>query len=120
MHAEKRVVNILGAQADKMLPCVSNETLKVYHNYLSKELSFPFDAEYSFETGHLRSTYYDVKVRGILDINECSDTSFYGLFCKAMQGRHKIVVPLAEIEVKQKGKNKQLIDDYRMWFWNYR
>lgn len=94
--------------------------MEVYHHYLSKNLSFPFDAEYSRETGHLEDTYYDIKVTGILDIDECPVLEFYGLFCKGKRGRRKIEIPLAEVEVKQKGRNKQLIEDYRMWFWNYR
>jgi len=109
--AEKRIVNILGVREDKTPLRVSNGTLKIYHNYLSKELLLPFETEYSLETGPLRSTYYDVKVMEISDINKCG-TSFYGLSCKVMQAKRKMVIPLAEIEVKHKGKNKQLIDDY--------
>ena len=118
--SEKRVVRILGLRDDKRLPKVSDETLGVYHNYLSKNLTFPFEGEYSCETGPLENARYDINVIGILDINECSDLTFYGLFCRGKQGRRKIVVPLAEVEVKQEGRNKQLIKDYRSWFWNYR
>jgi hypothetical protein len=32
-----------------------------------------------------------------------------------------IEIPMATIEeVKEEGQNKQLIEDYCMWFWNYR
>jgi len=37
------------------------------------------------------------------------------------QGRRRIETPIATIEaVKDAGTNKQLIEDYCMWFWNYR
>ena len=118
--SEKRVAKILGLKDGDGFSEVSDETLKVYRNYLSKNLAFPFEAEYSCETGPLEDTYYDINVIDILDINKCSDLTFYGLFCRGKQGRRKIVVPLAEVEVKQEGRNKQLIKDYRSWFWNYR
>jgi len=43
------------------------------------------------------------------------------LFVRGNQGRRIIEVPIATIEeVKEAGTNKQLIEDYCMWFWNYR
>jgi len=62
----------------------------------------------------------NINVTGLSKLEECPDPEFYGLFCKGKQGRRKIETPLAEVRVKQKGKNKQLIDDYNMWFWNFR
>jgi len=118
--AEKRIAHIMEIKEGDDLPNVSKETLRLYLHYLSKNLSFPFDARYSHATGPWEDTHYDVKVTGILDINECPDLEFYGLFCKGKRGRRKVEIPLAEVEVKQKGKNKQLIEDYHMWFWNYR
>jgi len=118
--SEKRVTKILGFKGSNKLPEVSGETLKVYHNYLSKNLTFPFVTKYSCETGPLEDTHYDISVIDILDINGCPSLTFYGLFCRGKQGRRKIAVPLAELEVKQESKNKQIIEDYRMWFWNYR
>ena len=95
--------------------------MKIYYHYLIQNLSFPIDAVYSVETGPLEDTYYDVKITSISDIDESPDIEFYGLFCKGKEGRRKIEIPLAEIEkVKQNDKNKQIIDDYCMWFWNYR
>lgn len=117
---EKRVAHILKVKEDENLPKVSEKTLNVYHHYLNKNLSFPFDAKYPEETGPLEKIHYDIKITDILDIDECSDLEFYGLFCKGKQGRCKIAIPLAKVEMKQKGKNQQLIEDYNMWFWNYR
>ena len=118
--SEKRIAQILGVEKSEELPDVSKKILKIYHSYLNKNLSFPFDAEYSKETGPLEDTYYDIKVTGLFKSGECPDLEFYGLFCKGKQGRRKIEIPLGEVTVKQESKNKQLIEDYRMWFWNYR
>jgi hypothetical protein len=116
---KKRVAEILGVKRNKELPNVSKRALKIYHSYLSKNLLFPFSAEYSKETGPLEDTYYDIKVIGLLESEDSPDLEFYGLFCVGKQGRRKVEIPLAEITVKQEGKNKQLIEDYCMWFCNY-
>ena len=117
--SEKRIAEILGVKGGKELPNVSKKTSKIYHSYLNKNLSFPFNAEYSKETGPLEDTYYEIKVTGLLEPEEVPDLEFYGSFCKGKQGRGKIEIPLAEVTVKQEDKNKQLIEDYCMWFCNY-
>lgn len=76
---ERRIAKILGVKRGEELPHVSKKTLKIYHSYLSKNLSFPFDAEYSKETGPLEDTYYDIKVTGLLEPEESPDLEFYGL-----------------------------------------
>lgn len=117
---EKRIACILGAKKGNKLPDVSMKTLRLYYSCLSENLLFSFDADYLQETGPFENTRYDIKVTGLLNLDGHSDFEFYGLLCEGKQGRRKIVIPLAEVEVKQQGKNKQLIEDYRMWFWNYR
>ena len=46
---------------DGEIPPVTEETLQLYHDYLIKNLSFPFDAKYSQEKGPLEITYNDIK-----------------------------------------------------------
>ena len=53
---EKRVAQILGIEEGEELPDVSEEYLEMYHQYLNDHLSFPFEAEYSRETGPLEDT----------------------------------------------------------------
>lgn len=116
---ERRIAKILGVKRGEELPHVSNKTLKIYHYYLTKNLSFPFNAEYSEETGPLEDAYYDIKVTGLLESEESPDLEFWGLFCKGKRGRRKMEIPLAEVTVKQEDKNKELVGDYCMWFCNY-
>ena len=60
-------------------------------------------------------------IRSLFTLKECPDLTFYGLFVRGNQGRRIIEVPIAIIEeVQDEGKNKQLIADYCLWFWNYR
>lgn len=80
--SEKRIVKILCLKDSNKLIELLSETLKVYHNYLSKNLSFPFEATYSYETGFLKTVYRDIKVTDLLNMNEYDDLEFYGLFCK--------------------------------------
>ena len=116
---EKRIAKILGVERGKQLPGVSEKASKTYHSHLINHLSFPFDADYSVEKGPLEDTYYDIKVNGLLKPEESPDLEYYGLFCQGRKGRRKVEIPLAEITVKQEGRNKQLVEDYCMWFWNY-
>ena len=111
---ERRVAEILGVQAGQSLPAVSRKTLRQYHTYLTAHLAFPFQAEIEDMDGV-------ITISSLFNLNECPDLTFYGLFVRGNQGRRIIEIPIAEIEeVKDKGKNKQLIEDYCMWFWNYR
>ena len=35
-------------------------------------------------------------------------------------GKRKVVVSVGELEVPKGKRNRQLVKDYRSWFWNYR
>jgi hypothetical protein len=111
---ERRVTEILGVHAGQRLPAVSRKTLRQYHTYLTANLVFPFQAAIEDIDGV-------ITIKSLFKLNECPNLTFYGLFVRGNQGRRIIESPIAEIEeVKEEGKNKQLIEDYCMWFWNYR
>ena len=111
---ERRVAEIFGVQAGQRLPAVSRKTLRQYHAYLTAHLVFPFQAAIEDLDG-------DITVKSLFKLKECPDLTFYGLFVRGNQGRRLIEIPIATIEdVKDEGTNKQLIEDYCMWFWNYR
>ena len=111
---ERRVAEIFGVQAGQRLPAVSRKTLRQYHTYLTAHLVFPFQAAIEDMDGV-------TTIQSLFKFIECPDLTFYGLFVRGNQGRRIIEIPIATIEeVKEEGTNKQLIEDYCMWFWNYR
>jgi Calcium binding len=111
---ERRVAEILGVHAGQRLPAVSRQTLRQYHTYLTAHLVFPFQAVIEDMDGV-------ITIRSLFKLKECPDLTFYGLFVRGNQGQRLIEIPIATIEeVKEEGTNKQLIEDYCMWFWNYR
>jgi hypothetical protein len=111
---ERRVAEIFGVKEGEALPSVSRQTLRKYHAYLTANLAFPFQAAIEDLDG-------DITVKSLFKLKECPDLTFYGLFIRGNQGRRIVETPIATIEeVKEEGKSKQLIEDYCMWFWNYR
>jgi hypothetical protein len=111
---ERRVAEILGVKKGEALPDVSRKTLRTYHAYLKANLEFPFQAKVEDLAG-------EATIHSLFALNECPDLTFYGLFVRGNQGRRIIEIPIATIEeMKNEGKNKQLVEDYCMWFWNYR
>jgi hypothetical protein len=115
---EIRVTRLFGLPEPAGPPPVDNATLEVYHGYLCTRMRFPFVGEYSLETAPLEHVSEYVKVTGLADVDDCDE--FYGLLCEGRWGRRQVVVPLAEVEVDTDDPNRQLIDDYQVWFWNYR
>jgi hypothetical protein len=115
---DDRVRIALGLTSDDPLDDVDYESLRRYHAYLAKHLSFPFPGTYSHETGPLEDTTEEITVVGLLDDDEIDD--MYGLLCQARMGKRRIDVPLGEVKVAEGNCNQQLIEDYSYWFWNYR
>ena len=85
------------------------------HEYLVKNLEFPFHAKYQPEYGRPVQT----KVIGLGDPDEePMIDDLYGLFCEARIKGHIVERPLGEIEDAK--PNRQLIADYSYWFGNWR
>ena len=88
--------------------------LIAYHDYLEKNLTFPFQAEHGGEYGHPER----VKVIGLGDPDEetlIDETD--GLLCEARMEGEVVTLPLGELEDAK--PNRQLIDDYCYWFHNW-
>jgi hypothetical protein len=117
-EADRRIARLFGLAEDEEPPEVTEETLEVYYEHLRTCLRFPFDGEYTRETGPLQDTAYAITVTGLADVED--GDAFYGLLCEGRQGRRHVVVPLAEVDVDSDTLNFQLIDDYQTWFWNNR
>jgi hypothetical protein len=115
---EDRIRQVLGLAAGEPLPSVSEHWLHRYYDYLAARLSFPFGADYGEEIEPLERFTHTVTVVRLLDPREYPGTATSGLLCRALLGRHEVVVRLAEVEVGDRSVNRRLIDDYWYWFWN--
>jgi len=109
---DDRIRMIFGLSGDDPLPDVDDDTLLAYHEYLSKNLAFPFQAEYGADDGHPES----LKVIGLGEKPMIDD--MYGIFCDVRMKGRVAALPLSEIE-DAKG-NRQLVADYCYWFGNWR
>ena len=115
-----RVRAALELTSDYPLPDVDETTLLKYHAHLAARLSFPFEADFSEETGPMDHATHPLAILGLLDPEEYPSDEFYGLICEAREGKHHAEVPLAELEVAEGKPDHQLISDYSYWSWNYR
>ena len=120
MSTDIRLAKIFGIKDSQEFPVVSLESLQIYHDYLKIQLVFSIFALYEQKIEPFKTTRWDIKVLGLFGIEFTSDVEFYGLFCEADRGRQKIQIPLADVEVMEKGNNDILIEDYKTWFWNNR
>jgi len=115
-NQDDRIRMTLGLTGDDPIPDVDPSTLVMYWNHLRQHLSLPFEARHCPEDGPEN----DVSVIAPTDPDEYDCDEFFGLFCEARLGRRQITIPLGEIEVTKRNPNRQLIEDYLYWFWNWR
>ena len=116
-----RIRMVFGLTGNDPLPEVDDETLETYHYHLLTNLSFPFEAEHTPESGRLFRYSYTVKVMGLGDPeDEPMIDEMFGILCEARHRRRAITVPLGELEVDKGKPNRQSVKDYCYWFWNNR
>jgi hypothetical protein len=115
---DDRIRAIFGLTSDDLPPDVDAGSLHVYQAYLSANLSLPFEAKYSKETGPFSSKTSKVQVVGLGDTDDPWIDDKYGIICSARMGRQTVELPLSELEVIGK-ENRQLVADYSSWFWNW-
>lgn len=102
--------------SDDLLPDVDEETLRTFHEYLSRHLRFPVEARWEPEYGP----------RGpvtILDLSDPDEEIWAdgkcGLLCRANHNGEVIEVSLADCEAKKGSPGRQLLADYGYWFGNF-
>ncbi len=142
---DDRIRAVFGLTSDDPLPVVDDDSLLAYYQYLSTKLSFPFEADYSKETGLFSRPTRRVTVISLGDPDKPWIDDMYGIFCTARLTQPKVnlraweklfvyisprrliqvlfplYIPLAdELEIQSGNPNWQLIDDYCYWFWNGR
>ena len=114
---DDRIRLVFGLTSNDPLPDVDDETLEAYHEHLLKNLVFPFTAEYRAKDGHPER----VKVIGLGDPDdEPMIDEMYGILGDARVERQIVTLPLGELDDAKGKPNRQLIQDYCYWFWNWR
>ena len=114
---DDRIRMVFELTSNDPLPEVDDETLEAYHEYLSKNLAFPFAAEHGEEYGHPER----IKVIGLGDPDdEPMIDEMYGILCEARMEGQIVTLPLGELQDAKGKPNRQLIEDYGYWFWNWR
>jgi len=114
---DDRIRMVFGLSSNDPLPDVDDETLETYHEYLSQKLAFPFAAEHGPEHGNAER----VEVIGLGDPDdEPMIDEMYGILCEARMEGRIVTLPLGELEDAKGKPNRQLVEDYGYWFWNFR
>jgi hypothetical protein len=113
---DDRIRMVFGLTSDDPLPEVDDETSAVYHEYLSKNLVFPFTAIHGEDYGHPER----VKVISLGDPDdEPMIDEKYGIVCEARVEKQLVDLPLVELEALTGKGNRKLLDDYCYWFHNW-
>ena len=105
------------SRKDRDFPRVDEEKLTVFHGYLSENLTFPFEAEYSWQDASLERVRRIVKVTGLLDADSCSWMD--GLLCEGRLDKEGFERPLTWFDVAEDDPKLQPLVDYYYWFYNY-
>jgi hypothetical protein len=106
---DDRIRMVFDLTSNDPLPELDDKTLEVYRQYLSKTLAFPFQAEHESEDGQPEQ----VEVIGLGNPGE-----EHGILCEARIEDQIVTLPLSELE--EATPNRQLVEDYCYWFWNWR
>ena len=132
---DKRISAIFGGE----IPDVTEESLETYRAYLQEHLELPcqltgiedFDWEEYYVIGPGdQKEYENLKKTRASYRDKFKMVSFEDLIdegagilveVRRVSDRRKFTLPLAELEAtEKKSKNYQLLDDYSVWFVNYR
>jgi hypothetical protein len=136
---DQRLADLFGTQT---VPKVTEETLAIYLDYLKQHLEVPcqltgiesrgcFAWEESYIFGRRRPTEYAQRKKKepsytdtytFLNFEDAYDP-YDGLAVKVkrVSDRKRFVLPLANLKATEKtSKNHQLLDDYVVWFVNWR
>ena len=113
---DDRIRMVFGLTSNDPLPDVDDGTLESYHEYLSKNLAFPFTAKHAAKY----SQPTRVTVIGLSDSgDEPMFDEMYGVYCEARREREVITVPIGLLKNAEGQPNRQLIDDHSYWVNNW-
>ncbi len=111
---------IFRRKRSQSLPQVSRRALQVYYEYLAHRLALPFRARYWDESNPVQGDCHVVTVVGLVNPTKRRPHASTGLLCLARIGKRRLVLPLAELELRGDAANSGPIEDYWFWFWNWR
>jgi hypothetical protein len=131
---EKRIANIFGS---KDVPIVNRKTLRIFHDYLKKNLEspclltgiedFPWEERFVFGFGN-KDEYERLKETHpsytdsfeLLNIDQVDPDRGILAVVQRISDNKVFSLPLADLEARGRdSKNYQLLDDYSVWFVNY-
>lgn len=116
LDQDDRIRMVFELTSNDPLPAVDDETLEAYHEYLSKQLGFPFTAKHGAEYGHPER----IQVIGLGDPDDVPMIDeMYGILGEARLEGQIVTVPLGELEDARGKSNRRLVDDYCYWFHNW-
>jgi hypothetical protein len=114
-----RIRAALGLKSgDDPIPPVDLESLRRYHHFLVAHLSFPVRGKLGSAIGPHRDTVSPISVIGLIDAGDYCPDEASGLICQAVQKGRRIEYPLANVLVDADDPNRQIVDDYLLWFSN--
>ncbi|MBQ3415897.1 MAG: hypothetical protein IJH39_11315 [Clostridia bacterium] len=86
--------------------------MDAWGTYLNENLKFPFEAVVEENEVYYPIEFGDkLKVKSISMIDD-----LYGVIVNVQKGKHNCTIELCQLEASD--ENKQLLDDYNMWFSN--
>lgn len=89
------------------------EAMETWGKFMEKNLQFPFEAVVAEDEGYGPLRIGDkVKVTGIGMIDD-----LHGVYVELEKGKCKYSIELCQLETD--GVNRELLDDYNMWFANF-
>ena len=101
-------------------PRVGEDTLALYHQYLSRNLALPFAAYYPQPISAEEKAEFRCTVVELLDPTRYLGDEFDGIFCRTRKCKFEVNLPLMELHLPEDNPNFQLNEDYWYWFWNWR
>ncbi|MDP2749751.1 MAG: calcium-binding protein [Nanoarchaeota archaeon] len=114
---EKRIMKIFNASDYDKIPNSADESMKIYFDFLNKNLVFPIAGTHTQETGPFKSETISVNLNSISELYD----DFYGILVEGRNGRKKVAIPLVDFDPDEHAtdENLQIIDDYKTWFSNW-
>ncbi len=108
-----------GAQGERIKAVEDNgdgddfETIGLWFHLISAAIQFPIEVSYIGETNARVKQGTKLTLLGLKDYEEHE-----GIIARAKNTHGRFLVPLCDVELLEKEKTNEMIDDYGVWFVN--